>query len=114
MPRIRSRKLHCGVYRINRPYHIDSQISHGGGNCGIRWDYRPRHHLFAQLEKLGDDDLKGDELDAEIRRSEAMAKVGEQIIKTGELQLKALQHMDEYGYDRKKIVPEMLEIRGGV
>lgn len=40
------------------------------------------NHLFAQLEKLGDEDLKGDELEAEIRRSEAMAKVGEQIIKT--------------------------------
>ena len=71
------------------------------------------NHLFAQLEKLGDDDLKGDELEAEIRRSEAMAKVGEQIIKTGELQLKAMQHMDEYGYERKKAVPEMLEVRGG-
>lgn len=33
------------------------------------------NHLFAQLEKLGDEDLKGDELEAEIRRSEAMAKV---------------------------------------
>ena len=31
------------------------------------------NHLFAQLEKLGDDDLKGNELEAEIRRSEAMA-----------------------------------------
>ena len=59
--------------------------------------------LFAQLEKLGDDDLN----------AEAMAKVGEQIIKTGELQLKAMMHMDEYGYDRKKAVPEMLEVRGG-
>lgn len=69
--------------------------------------------LFAQLEKLGDDDLNGEEMDAEIRRAEAMAKVGEQIIKTGELQLKAMMHMDEYGYDRKKAVPEMLEARGG-
>lgn len=69
--------------------------------------------LFAQLEKLGDDDLNGEEMDAEIRRAEAMAKVGEQIIKTGELQLKAMMHMDEYGYDRKKAVPEMLEVRVG-
>ena len=70
--------------------------------------------LFAQLEKLGDDDLNGEEMDAEIRRAEAMAKVGEQIIKTGELQLKAMMHMDEYGYDRKKAVPEMLgSPRGG-
>ena len=27
------------------------------------------NHLFAQLEKLSDDDLSGDELDTEIRRS---------------------------------------------
>lgn len=69
------------------------------------------NHLFAQMEKLGDDDLMGEELEVEIKRSEAMAKVGEQIIKTGELQLKAMKHMDEYGYDRDKTVPEMLEVR---
>ena len=28
--------------------------------------------LFAQLEKLGDDDLNGEEMDAEIRRAETM------------------------------------------
>lgn len=71
------------------------------------------NHLFAQLEKLGDEDLEGDVLDMEIKRAEAMAKVGEQIIKTGELQFKAMQHMDEYGYEREKAVPEMLEVRRG-
>lgn len=71
------------------------------------------NHLFAQLEKLGDEDLEGDVLDMEIKRSEAMAKIGEQIIKTGELQFKAMQHMDEYGYEREKTVPEMLEVRRG-
>lgn len=72
------------------------------------------NHLFAQLEKLNDDELNGEQLDAEIRRTEAMAKISEQIIKTGELQFKAMQHMDEYGYERPKAVPEMLEVRGGV
>lgn len=72
------------------------------------------NHLFSQLEKLNDDDLNGENLEAEIRRSEAMVKIGEQIIKNGELQLKAMQHMDEYGYDREKTVPEMLEVRGGM
>ena len=67
--------------------------------------------LFEQLEKLADDDIKGDELEGEIRRSEAMAKVSEQIIQTGEFQLRAIQHMDEYGYEREKAVPEMLEVR---
>lgn len=71
------------------------------------------NHLFAQLEKINDDDLNGEALDAEIKRTEAMAKISEQIIKTGELQFKAMQHMDEYAYDRKKAVPEMLEVKGG-
>lgn len=62
---------------------------------------------------MGDEDLNGEQMDAEIRRAEAMAKIGEQIIKTGELQLKAMIHMDEYGYERAKAVPEMLEVRGG-
>lgn len=69
------------------------------------------NYLFEQLDKLGDEDLTGDELDSEIRRSEAMAKVSEQIIRTGELQFKAMQHMDEYGYDRPKAIPEMLGVR---
>lgn len=60
------------------------------------------NHLFAQLEKLGDDDLDGEELDREIQRSEAMAKIADQIIKNGELQFKAMKHMDEYGYERKR------------
>lgn len=65
------------------------------------------------MEKLGDEELNSEQMDAEIRRAEAMVKIGEQIIKTGELQLKAMVHMDEYGYERKKAVPEMLEVRVG-
>lgn len=37
------------------------------------------NHLFAQLEKLGDDDLTCEELNTEIKRSEAMSKIGECI-----------------------------------
>lgn len=70
------------------------------------------NHLFAQLEKIGDEDLSGEELEREIKRTEAMAKTAEQIIKTGELQFKAMVHMDEYGYERKKMVPQMLEVKG--
>lgn len=55
--------------------------------------------------------LSGDELDKEIQRSEAMTKIADQIIKNGDLQFKAMKHMDEYGYERTKAVPEMLEVR---
>ncbi len=71
------------------------------------------NHLFAQLEKMNDDELTGEQLDNEIRRTEAMAKISEQIIKNGELQFRAMKHMDEYGYEREKAVPDMLEVRGG-
>lgn len=71
------------------------------------------NHLFAQLVKMDDDELTGEQLDNEIRRAEAMAKISEQIIKTGELQFRAMKHMDEYGYEREKAVPDMLEVRGG-
>ena len=70
------------------------------------------NHLFAQLEKLGDDDLQGDELESELKRTDAICDLSEQIIRNGELQFKAMQHMDEYGYERKKEVPEMLEVHG--
>lgn len=97
--------------------HLEKTIFNQGGQVVKNTLGDLNNYLFEQLDKLGDEDLTGDELDSEIRRSEAMAKVSEQIIRTGELQFKAMQHMDEYGYDRPKAIPEMLEVRphqGGV
>lgn len=68
--------------------------------------------LFEELEKLNDDELKGEKLDEEIKKAEAMADISEKIIGAGELQLKAMKHMDEYGYVREKNVPSLLEVRG--
>ena len=31
------------------------------------------NHLFAQLEKLGDDDLTGEELESELKRTDAIS-----------------------------------------
>ena len=68
--------------------------------------------LFEQLERLNDDDLNEEQLDKELRRSEGMTKVAEQIIRNGELAYKTMVHMAEYGYtDSKGSVPEMLEVR---
>lgn len=35
------------------------------------------NHLFAQLEKLGDDELKGTDLDEELRRTDLMIKISQ-------------------------------------
>lgn len=69
------------------------------------------NYLFAQLDAITNEELEGEKLEAEIKRTEAVAKISNQIIKNGELQYKAMKHMDEYGYERKKNVPEMLEVR---
>lgn len=69
------------------------------------------NHLFAQLERLSDEDLEEEALDTEIKRAEAVSKIGSEIIKNGELQFKVMKHMDEYDYDRKKQIPEMLEVK---
>jgi hypothetical protein len=47
------------------------------------------NHLFAQLERLGDEDLTGDELKMEIERSKAVAATASQIISNASLVLEA-------------------------
>lgn len=70
-------------------------------------------HLFAQIERLGDEDLNEEELEKELKRADGVSKVAAQIIHNGELALKTMKHMDEYGYDRQKKVPDMLEVKDG-
>lgn len=45
--------------------------------------------LFARLRALDDPDLKGEDLDAEIRKTDAVIDVSQSIIATGNLVLKA-------------------------
>ncbi|MDR0877247.1 MAG: hypothetical protein LBN21_04280 [Treponema sp.] len=47
------------------------------------------NHLFAEIERLGDEELKGDDLAQEINRAHAITNVAAQIINNGSLVLKA-------------------------
>ena len=47
------------------------------------------NHLFAQLERLSDEELKGEGLLEEINRSQAVTNVAKQIINNGQLVLHA-------------------------
>jgi len=47
------------------------------------------NHLFAQLERLSDEDLKGDKLVQEIERSQAVTGVADKIISNADLVYKA-------------------------
>jgi len=71
------------------------------------------NHLFEQLERLNDEDLKGKALVEEIERSRAIANVASQIVKNASVILAAQIHMDEFGYEgREKKIPEPLRIDG--
>lgn len=52
------------------------------------------NHLFAQMERLSDEELKGEALQEEIRRAETVCGVACQIIANGELALKAEKFRD--------------------
>ena len=54
-------------------------------------------HLFAQLERLSDETLTGDQLQSEIQRAGAIDRVAVQVIALGNLALKATQHNAEWG-----------------
>lgn len=67
------------------------------------------NHLFAQMERLSDEDIKGEELAEEIKRAESVSKIANQIISNGTLVLKAQQFYDKERYDLESEKPRMLE-----
>lgn len=71
--------------------------------------------LFEAIERIQDDGLSDEQLTREISRAEAVTGVAEVIIRNGELALKTMEHLNEYGYGHKRDVdlapvPAMLEV----
>ena len=63
------------------------------------------NHLFMQLERLNDEDLKGDKLTEEIERSKAVTNIAKEIIANANIVLQAKKYTTE---DLSE-VPKMLE-----
>lgn len=66
------------------------------------------NHLFAQLERLGDEELTSEKLADEINRAKAVTSVAAQIIANGSLVLEARKVVDNSMSAEAKI-PKMLE-----
>lgn len=66
------------------------------------------NHLFAQLERLNDEDIKGDELDEEINRARAISDIASRIIANGSLVLQAKKLADGR-VSAETEIPNMLE-----
>ena len=61
-------------------------------------------HLFAQLERLSDENLSTEDIEREVKRADAIVAVSDQIVGNAELQLKAARLFADHG---EKIVPRL-------
>lgn len=54
-------------------------------------------HLFAQLERLNDEDLSAEDIAKEVTRTDALVKVSEQIISNATVALRGAELLAEHG-----------------
>ncbi len=67
------------------------------------------NHLFAQMERLSDEDLVGESLTQEINRSKAVSHCAAQIINNAKLALDACKSLND---GLIKNSPEMIGMKG--
>ena len=66
------------------------------------------NHLFAELERLGDEDLTQEDLEKEIARADAITKVGNVLVNNAKTALEATKTQMEWGRRESVQIPEML------
>ena len=62
-------------------------------------------YLFQEMDRLTNEDLSADELDKEIKRSDALQKIAKTVIDNGARALQAKKYLDEYGEGDKVELP---------
>lgn len=67
------------------------------------------NHLFAQLERLGQEGIKEDQLKQEIARTKSMCDIGKTIVENASLALEAHKFQYENLGVRGGEMPKMLE-----
>lgn len=66
------------------------------------------NYLFEQIEKLNDDELKTEELDLVLKKSEAINSIADTIIKNADIQLKTMKMAAEHGIINRNQVKFLL------
>ncbi|SFG10135.1 hypothetical protein [Sporolactobacillus nakayamae] len=66
------------------------------------------NHLFAQLERLSDENLTSEELEEEMKRAKSITGVASQIIANGALVLEAKKATED-SFHADSQLPKMLE-----
>lgn len=65
-------------------------------------------HLFTQLDRLTEDCMSPEAIEAEAKRADAIVSLADQIIRNADLQLKAVNILANHG-DRFKPMLPMIE-----
>jgi hypothetical protein len=63
------------------------------------------NHLFAQLERLGEEDLTAEQLEQEVKRTDAMVAVSTQILRNADISVQAAKLLAEYGGNYENVLP---------
>lgn len=66
------------------------------------------NHLFATLERLGDESLDSEQMKMEIERAKAIKDVAGAVVSNSRLMLNAMEFRTQYGEDGGSI-PKMLQ-----
>lgn len=56
-------------------------------------------HLFAQIERLSDEELTPDKIDHEVKRGAAIVAIADKVLEMASLQIKATLMIAEHGID---------------
>ena len=67
------------------------------------------NHLFAQLERLNDTDLTGDDLKTEIDRAKAVSNVATQIVQTAKITVDAMKLVGSGRIEKNDVKSLLLE-----
>jgi len=56
------------------------------------------NHLFAQLERLGDEDLSIEDLQKEIQRSQAITQIASTFVESAKITVEAMKVLERAGH----------------
>ena len=66
------------------------------------------NHLFAQLERLSDEELTPEQIEQEVERAKAIVCVSDQIVGAAALQFKAAELVAKHGRGASDMIPESM------
>lgn len=65
------------------------------------------NHIFAQLERLGEEGLTPEQIDQESKRGQAIVALANQVVSMASLQVQAAKIMYEAGQDPANYLPQI-------